>query len=158
MKKQMSIGWKNMYSKVYIDTNIALDLLLDSRPFSNETKNLLLNYGENTIFTINNLSLSNIFYVGAFQNKQYKETFSFLKQIETAPKWQIYDLTKNDRLFCYDFMSKNIGSDFEDLLQYIAAKNSHCGAIITNDANFPKLDISLIRTNPNMENYLPTKP
>ena len=52
-------------------------------------------------------------------------------------------------------MDKNQNADFEDLQQYISAKNSNCDIIITNDKNFPKLDIPLIRTNPNLENYTP---
>jgi len=60
-------------------------------------------------------------------------------------------------MFCYDFMDKNKGTDFEDLQQYISAKNSNCKSIITNDKNFPKLDIELIRTNLDIENYIPKK-
>jgi len=33
-----------MQNKIFIDTNIALDLLLDKRPFSNETKLLSQNF------------------------------------------------------------------------------------------------------------------
>jgi len=144
-----------MQNKIFIDTNIALDLLLDKRPFSNETKLLLQNFEKDTIFVINNLSLNTIFYVGANINKQFNETFIFLKVIENSPKWEIYNLTKKDRLFCYDYMDKNINTDFEDLQQYISAKNSNCKSIITNDKNFPKLDIELIRTNLNIENNTP---
>jgi len=149
----MNIRLISMQNKIFIDTNIALDLLLDKRPFSNETKLLLQSFEKDTIFVINNLSLNTIFYVGANINKQYKETFIFLKAIENSLKWEIYNLTKEDRLFCYNYMDKNINADYEDLQQYIGAKNSKCKAIITNDKNFPKLDIPLVRTNPNIENY-----
>jgi len=36
--------------------------------------------------------------------------------------------------------------DYEDTLQYFCALENGCKAIITNDKNFPKLDIELIRT------------
>jgi len=111
-----------MQNKIFIDTNIALDLLLDKRPFSNETKLLLQNFKKDTIFVINNLSLNTIFYVGTNINKQFNETFIFLKVIENSPKWEIYNLTKKDRLFCYDYMDKNINTDYEDLQQYICKK------------------------------------
>jgi len=86
--------------------------LLDKRLFSNETKLLLQSFEKDTIFVINNLSLNTIFYVGANINKQHNETFLFLKAIENSLKWEIYNLTKEDRLFCYDFMDKNINADF----------------------------------------------
>lgn len=59
-------------------------------------------------------------------------------------------MTAEDRYFALDYMDRNYGSDFEDLLQYSAAKNSNCSIIVTNDKDFPKIDIALKRTSPNL--------
>jgi len=40
-------------------------------------------------------------------------------------------------------------------LQYFCAKSCNCDVIITNDKNFPRLDIPLVRTNLDIENYTP---
>lgn len=48
-------------------------------------------------------------------------------------------------------MDENDGADFEDLQQYIAAKNSGCDLIITNDKDFLNFDIKVKRTNPNIK-------
>lgn len=140
--------------RIYLDTNIILDFIF-IRESTRYTRDFISKNFNNSILVTNNLGLNNIFYVGVEKFKEYTKTKDFLQYIENSLQWDIYDLTKEDRLFAYNFMNKNQGADFEDLQQYIAAKNSGCTAIITNDKNFPKLDIPLIRTNPNLKNYTP---
>jgi len=154
-----------MANKIFLDTNIVLDELFNDRENSKYTNAIIDKYlSENTIFVISNLSLNTIFYIGVEKNKQWKKTFNFIKNIAfNNPLFEIYYIQKKDLKEIYDYMDKNINADFlkesakhkEDLQQYIGAKNSSCKAIITNDKNFPKLDIPLIRTNPNIENYTP---
>lgn len=43
-------------------------------------------------------------------------------------------------------LEENKKADFEDLQQYICTKNSNSSAIITNDKNFPKIKLPIIRT------------
>jgi len=144
-----------MVNKIFLDTNILLDILSNERVSSLNTKELLTKYiNENIRFVVNNLSLNNLYYVASKIDKN--KTFSFMKEISfNNPLWEIYYLNSKDLKEVYNFMDKNIDTDFEDLQQYISAKNSSCKTIITNDKNFPKLDIELIRTNPTIENYTP---
>lgn len=140
-----------MSSKIYLDANVILDLLLSDRESSKHTSEIIRNYSKetDTIFVTNNLNFNTIFYVGSEYYKQYENTKEFLKYIHNdKEQWEIYNLSDRDRDFAFDYMDKNFGADFEDLLQYISAKNSGCSLIITNDINFPKLDIELKRTNP----------
>jgi len=148
-----------MANKIFLDTNIMLDELFNDRENSKYTNSIIDKYlNENTTFVISNLSLNTIFYIGVEKNKQWERTFNFIKNITfNNPLFEIYYIQKKDLQEICDYMDKNIKADFEDLQQYIGAKNSSCKAIITNDKNFPKLDIPLIRTNPNIENYTPTK-
>jgi len=148
-----------MANKIFLDTNIVLDELFNDRENSKYAKAIIDKYlSENTTFVISNLSLNTIFYIGVEKNKQWKKTFNFIKSITfNNLLFEIYYIQKKDLKEIYDFMDKNINTDFEDLQQYIGAKNSSCKAIITNDKNFPKLDIPFIRTNLDIENYTPTK-
>jgi len=139
--------------KIYLDTNIILDMLFQ-RANTELTRYYIKENLKNDILVTNNLSLNNIFYIAVEKFKEYENIKELFKYIENSSKWEIYNLTRKDRLFCYDYMDKNIGADFEDLQQYISAKNNSCKAIITNDKNFPKLD-PLIRTNLDIENYTP---
>lgn len=145
-----------MANKVFLDTNIILNDLFDDRECSKVSQELLDKYlKEDTVFVINDLSLNNLFYIGA--KKDFYKIFNFMKDISfNNPMWEVYTLTNKDYKEIYDFMDKNDYKNFEDLQQYIAARNCGCKFIITNgNDDFPKLDIPLIRTNPKFENYTP---
>jgi len=131
--------------KIYLDTNIILDMLFQ-RENTKLTRYYVKENLKNDILVTNNLSLNSIFYIAVEKFKEYENIKEFFKYIDNSLKWEIYNLTK---------MDKNINTDFEDLQQYISAKNSGCKAIITNDKDFPKLDIQLIRTNLDIESYTP---
>ena len=160
-----------MHSKIYLDTNILLDLLVDENRFSDyekirvnianikATKELIYSYilnGSDLFF--NTSTLTNLSFLLTARAKVSNEDVAneFLK-LENSTIFKVVDEIKELRINAVKLsMTNNL--DYEDALQYICAKYSNCGAIITNDANFPKLDISLIRTNPSLENYLPAMP
>ena len=144
-----------MANKVFLDTNILLDVLSSERISSQVTKELLLKYSnEKAKFVINDLSLNTLYYIGSKLDRD--KTFNFMKDITfDNPLFEVYYMNADDLKQIYNYMDKNVGEDFEDLQQYIAAKNSGCNCIITNDKAFPKLDIPLIRTNTKLENYTP---
>jgi len=144
-----------MGNKVFLDTNILLDILSSERSSSQSTRALLLKYGdEKAKFVINDLSLNTLYYVGSKTDRN--TTFNFMKDITfNNPLFEVYYTKERDLKEVYDYMDKSTNADFEDLLQYAAAKNSGCSVIVTNDKNFPQLDIPLIRTNPSIEDYHP---
>lgn len=154
MRKQTNIELSDMENRVYLDTNIVLDLLLKKRQNHQNSLNTLANYIKNDyLFATNNLNLNTTFYVGAEKNNQYENTKQFLLTIENSQQWIIYNLTTSDRHFAYKYMEKHFGTDFEDLQQYISAKNSKCQTIITNDKHFPQLNVPLKRTDPHIKDY-----
>ena len=151
----INIEWLNMGNKVFLDTNILLDILSSERSSSQSTRALLLKYGdEKAKFVINDLSLNTLYYVGSKTDRN--TTFNFMKDITfNNPLFEVYYTKERDLKKIYNYMDKSTNADFEDLLQYAAAKNSGCSVIVTNDKNFPQLDIPLIRTNPSIEDYHP---
>ncbi|NLK67407.1 MAG: type II toxin-antitoxin system VapC family toxin [Campylobacteraceae bacterium] len=146
--------------KIFLDTNILLDLLLSGRHNSINSQKAVLNYSdEGYKFVVSGLSLATIFFIGAERSKKWLETKEFIKAIHiNRDIWEIYDLSTSDRNWIFSYMDENYGSDYEDLEQYICAKNSGSKAIITNDKNFPNIDIPLIRTDPNLQNHQPNLP
>lgn len=143
----------DMPNKIYLDTNIILDYLFEQRRDNEYSKNFLLDFAKKDyIFVTNNLNLNTIFYIGTSYYKQYEKIKEFLKYIHSdKSQWEIYNLTDMDREFAFAYMDEHFGADFEDLQQYISAKNSNCEFIVTNDKNFPKLDLPLKRTNPKIK-------
>lgn len=89
--------------------------LIFKRENSDFTRSFIERNLKNEIFVVNNLGLNNFYYLGVEKFNSYNKTFEILKFIENSSKWEIYDLTKDDRLFCYEFMNRNRGVDFEDL-------------------------------------------
>ncbi|MBE2985454.1 type II toxin-antitoxin system VapC family toxin [Campylobacter sp. RM9344] len=139
-------------SKIYLDANIIIDLILESREFHNEIFNLLKEHiSNNGIIATSNLNLNTIFFIVADRAKRYEAAKSFLKTVINSKSWEIYDINLDDIRLAVDMMDENDGADFEDLQQYIAAKNSGCDLIITNDKDFLNFDIKVKRTNPNIK-------
>ena len=113
-------------TKLFIDTNVILDLLLD-REFSREADDLLsLNENENFTFFISALS-----YINAhFQlKKRYPETKCRLLLASTKKNLHTIDLTdvNLDESLVSDF------KDFEDAVQYQSALYVKADYIITRD-------------------------
>lgn len=132
--------------KLFLDTNILLDELFADRVFSTATAKKLDEFiKDGYVFVLNNLSINNIWYIGAKKDRQ--KTREYIMDFFKTDLFEVYEVTNQDILETLELMSDLIRADFEDLLQYICAKNSGAKAIITNDKDFPKLDLELIRTN-----------
>lgn len=147
-----------MVNKIYLDTNIVIDMLFAKRPNHIATMKVLSSYinDENCIFVLNTISISNIYYLGAEIYKDKTTTVDFLKDLRAFSNiWQIYEVSNSDIGEALEYLDIDKNADYEDLQQYISAKNSDCSLIITNDKGFPKLDIPLKRTKKDLENYNP---
>ena len=121
--------------KIFLDTNIFLDLIL-KRKFYEEAL-IVLNAVERSLFegVILDITLLNIDYIA---KKQVKDVRQFLVVINNLMTVQGAD-------------NENIGdaldienNDLEDSVQYIIAKNNVCDLIITNDKNFYKANIPVL--------------
>jgi len=131
--------------KIFIDTNIFLDLLLKRVQYKEAVT--LLNAVEKGLFeaTILDITLLNIDYVAKKQVTEIRAYISAINSIVTvlgADNESIKLALKIDN------------NDLEDNLQYIAAKNSKCALIITNDKNFYNNDIPLYSSQSFINKYL----
>lgn len=142
--------------KIFLDANIVLDLMF-MRDNSKRTREMIndLRKNKNFVFTISSNTLNIIFYVGSEKYKSWQQTMDKLKKIDNPLNefWQVVDNTSIDRQRAYEYCDDNANADWEDVLQYLCAKKANCDFIITNDKNFPQLDIPLKRTNINISDY-----
>lgn len=129
-------------SKIFIDTNIIIDLLELQRP--NHKKALgLIEYLINNKYTIvmSESSISDVIYICRNSEKLNEiieaiENFTFDNSIIIANFG-----TQVIRNAC-SFYRKNSG-DFEDYLQAFCAEKENCVAIFTSDVNFPAIKIAI---------------
>jgi len=124
-------------TKLFIDTNVILDLLLD-REFSREADNLLsLNANENFTFFISALSYINAHYQ---LKKRYPDHMCRLLLANTKKNLHTIDLTdlNLEESLVSDF------KDFEDAVQYQSALYAKADHIITrNQKDFKKSTIAV---------------
>lgn len=131
--------------KIFIDTNIFLDLILQRDGFSKAL--VTLNAIEKRVFqgVIADITLLNIDYIA---KKQVREIRKFLKFTNS-----LFEVVGADN----DSMKEALeikNSDLEDNLQYVLAKNHNCDLIISNDKVFYSNDIQVLTSNDFVEKYL----
>jgi predicted nucleic acid-binding protein len=128
-----------MKQKLFLDTNIIIDLLGEREPFYNLAAKIasLADAGRIKI-VISTLSFANVFYIlSKFENQEIvKEKIRKFKVITESS-----DLTEK-------IISKALNSkfaDFEDALQYYCAIQSNCNILITRNAkDFKESNISVL--------------
>lgn len=113
--------------KIFIDTNIFLDLILE-RKYSKEAM-LIFNGVDKDIFkgVILDITLLNIDYIAKKQIRDIKEFISLVNKIFSV-------LGASNNSFTQALKINN--NDLEDNLQYICAKEAKCQCIVTNDKDF----------------------
>jgi predicted nucleic acid-binding protein len=146
--------------RVFLDNNIILDFLISTREYHSQAVEIIKDINENTLLCYSFGSISDVAYVyenGYKLNAQ--DVVKFYEEISKNSYFECLSITdeylKEACRYTLNQISNNKKSDFEDSLQYFCALENSCDVIITNDKNFLKLNIPLIRTNPNIENYTP---
>ncbi len=124
-----------MIEKIYLDINIIIDLLDNTRSNHNDSQSLLEYATKNEItITISEDMINTIFYIV----KDKKSVLRFLKVI--IEEWRIVP-------FGTDVINKAIDismqkdCDLEDVMQCLCAKANECDALITNDKDFYSCEI-----------------
>jgi predicted nucleic acid-binding protein len=131
--------------KLFLDTNIFLDLILKREQFDKAL--LIFNAIESRLFSgvILDITILNIDYIA---NKQVKDVKEFLKlvnkhfEVVGASNEMIEQALKIDN------------KDLEDNLQYLSAINSKCEIVITNDKSFYTKDIETVSSSEFVQRYL----
>ncbi len=131
--------------KIFIDTNIFLDLILKRDYFDKAL--LIFNAIEKRIFEgiIADITILNIDYIA---KKQVKDLRDFLKLINL-----LFTVVGADN----NMIEKALrieNNDLEDNLQYLLAKKYECELIITNDKAFYSKDIQTVSSQEFVEKYI----
>lgn len=135
------------YKKIFVDSDVLLDFLLDRLPFADYSE-FLLDKAENGnlhLYT-STLIVANIHYIirKKFGNQ---ETKAALKNLI-----DVVDLLSLDALHINQALDSN-HTDFEDSIQYYIAKENNCDLIISrNTKHYKKFDIPVLTA----EQYLRT--
>jgi len=120
-----------MNKKVYLDTNILLDFLDETRKNSKHSKELLYQLTlQNYEIVISEDMITTIFYI----DKQNTRVLSFLKNI-VCKRWNISEFGTETIDLAID-LSLEHNLDLEDTLQCLCAKRNGCQVLITNDNKF----------------------
>jgi predicted nucleic acid-binding protein len=121
--------------KIFLDTNILLDLLLEREKVKEAM--IILNSIDRGVYegVILDITLINIDYIS---RKQQVDAKDFLKLLVQDCK-----VIGADNNLSIEALNLD-NSDFEDSLQYVCAKNSGCEYIISNDKSFYRGEIEVL--------------
>ncbi len=124
--------------KVFLDTNIVLDMLDNSRQNSDSIKALSEKLiVDNYTIVISKDMISTIFYI----QKDKRKTLEFFKIIYR--RWTISSFGKDVIKNAIDLSFEN-SLDLEDVLQCLCAKENSCDILITNDKKFYDCGIKIV--------------
>ena len=117
-----------MTAKMFIDTNIFIDVFTANPEFVNESKAVLKLCENNIIEGCTTASaITDIFYLIRKLLRDKEKAYQALGHILNIVK--VLPVTNEDVLKAYS----EHASDFEDCLQATCAKTNHCTAIVTRD-------------------------
>jgi predicted nucleic acid-binding protein len=131
-----------MQTKVYIDTNIVIDICDIKRPTHISSLKIVHAYAEKGELYINSDTLATVFYILHNQSKlsfdEALDKIYFIREIFTL-------VSIDDDVFfeALDLCSNHECTDYEDAVQYVCAKKVGANLIVTNDKEFVALDIEI---------------
>lgn len=119
--------------RVFLDTNIVLDLLDSKRAFHAHSIKLIESLIESDCeIVISEDMLTTIFYI----SKKRDEVLSFIETI--IDEWSIKPFGKELIAEGVQICKDNSTHDLEDVLQSLLAQKQNCSILYTNDKNFYK--------------------
>ncbi len=142
----LSIAWINMANNIYLDTNIFIDILDNTRPFAKKTLSMVRTFlEEEEELYINSDTVTNAFYVLSKQKRYSKqELLIFMQKIVSLVT--VVPLEQNDVMealaLCADKHTQF--KDYEDSAQYVCAKKCQAVMIMSNDKSFVSPDIKIL--------------
>ncbi len=130
-----------MIKSVFLDANILIDIYDSTRSYheySYRTVEYLIKNGVD-IYTSSDI-ITTVYYI---LKKQFPEVLKYLKKLSIICNLVGFTNVQLDKAI--DLIEQNDKLvDLEDVLQYISAKEIGCDLIISNDINFPKLEIEIL--------------
>jgi len=141
-----------MFSKVFIDANIFIDLNDDSRKSYEESLKILTFLVNNNITICTSCDLiTTIYYILAKKSKS-----NALKSIMKLNKiCNIIDFSNKEVAQTCQLMNEDEDYvDLEDALQYILAQKEQCDVIVSNDRGFVSKKIELLSSEAFIKKYI----
>lgn len=124
------------YKRIFLDSNVLIDLLLSREPFCANARAIFdLSISTKLELVTSSLSFLNTHYIlsGAFGKE--KALFALGQARKLVDLISVGETHVDQAL-------TNPGSDFEDAVQYFAAKSANCGCIISRDKKgFKQFDL-----------------
>ena len=134
-----------MPTKIYVDTNIVIDICDIKRPAHTASLTMIRKYADRGELYINSDTLATLFYVlrnrVKFSFEEALEKMYFVREVFTL-------VSIDDDIFfrALELCSHNECTDYEDAVQYVCAKKVDADLIVTNDKGFVSLDMELSHT------------
>jgi len=137
-----------MAIRVYIDTNIVMDLLdADRKKHGASADRIASLLREDARLYINSDTLATAFYLLRSRKKvQLSEALDALRKVTQLCDLVTIELSQVDQALS---LCEDPGSDFkdyEDALQYVCARKVGAGAILTNDQGFVSPNVPVWRS------------
>lgn len=127
-------------AKIFLDANIILDLIDSDRNGVDRTKRFIADgIMRGDIYCTSCDIFTTVYYVAS-------KKLSSLQVIGELEKFLVFlEVIAIDIEILKEAMTTVSGNDdFEDVLQYVCAKNGECSVIVTNDRGFYRGEIELI--------------
>lgn len=110
--------------KIFIDTNIIIDILMQRNGYLNSASVLALSKKEDTLLFVSVLTMANIAYI-LRKSLRGDDFYSEIKKISSLVA--VLDTTSKHFMSALELQAK----DFEDALQYYCAISNECDIIVT---------------------------
>ncbi len=135
-----------MQSRIYLDTNIVVDICDKARPKFKESAAVIEAFLEDdSELYINTDTLSNLFYVLRHHAKMSLEE-SLGKMDYINELFLLVTITESEVKTAFSLCKNEGYTDYEDAMQYVCAKKIGADLILTNDKGFISSDIALSLT------------
>jgi len=121
--------------KIFIDTNIFLDVILKREGYNDALEILTSCYNQEYIGVIPDITILNIDYIASKQAVNLRE---FLEIINNS-----FEVIGADNKI-FNFALELDNKDLEDNVQYFLAKEFGCDLIVSNDKKFYRGDIKVV--------------
>ena len=131
--------------KIFIDTNVFLDVILNRENVQASTQ--ILNSCYQKIFDgyVADISLLNIDYIASKQTKEIRVFLQIINDSFTV-------VGADNKIFELAFNIDN--NDLEDTVQYVCASMQKCDVIVSNDKRFYRGDVEVLDSLGFVERYL----
>jgi predicted nucleic acid-binding protein len=115
-----------MISKVFIDTNILLDILLEREPFFDISQQVMMQTVRYNILPyISGSSVTDLYYICKRAGIEHEKILGYLKEL-----METVDVLIIDKSIVADAISSGL-KDFEDAVQIMACKKEGIDSIVT---------------------------